>query len=130
MPKAPHVTLALTRAEFARLRHCAGEASALLKALSNENRLLIMCTLADAELSVSELQERVGMSQSSLSQQLAILRREGFVTTRRQAQTIYYSLAPSNALQVIELLRDLYCREGRAGRNAEQPAASAEGFLE
>lgn len=116
MPKATHVTLPLTRAELARLRHCAGEASTLLKALSNENRLLILCTLADAELSVSELQARVGMSQSSLSQQLAILRREGFVTTRRQAQTIYYSLASSDALQVIELLHGLYCGRGRKAR--------------
>ena len=64
----------------------------------------------------SPSRSRIEIEASSLSQQLAILRREGFVTTRRQAQTIYYSLAPSNALQVIELLRDLYCRESRKER--------------
>jgi ArsR family transcriptional regulator, virulence genes transcriptional regulator len=99
----------LTSAELTRLRRRAGEASSLLRALSNENRLLILCTLAGGELSVGELNERIGMSQSGLSQQLALLRREGLVETRRQSQTIYYSLAPSNALHVIELLRSLYC---------------------
>lgn len=99
----------LTKAELTRLQSRAGEASALLKALSNENRLLILCTLAGGELSVTELNDRIGMSQSGLSQQLALLRREGLVRTRRQSQTIYYSLAPSDALHVIELLRSLYC---------------------
>lgn len=87
----------------------AGEAAALLKALSNESRLLILCTLAGREMSVSELNERIALSQSALSQQLAVLRREGLVQTRREAQTVYYSLAPSDALRVIELLRELYC---------------------
>lgn len=103
----------LTKSELGRLRERAAEASLLLKALSNENRLLILCTLAGGELSVNELNERIGMSQSGLSQQLALLRREGLVQTRRQSQTIYYSLAPSNALHVIELLRSLYCGSGR-----------------
>lgn len=103
----------LTPAELTRLRTRAGEAGALLKALSNENRLLILCTLAGGELSVTELNERIGMSQSGLSQQLAVLRREGLVTTRRNSQTIYYSLVPSNALHVIGLLRELYCGKGR-----------------
>lgn len=110
MPEqSPKLPTPLTGAELARLRKRAGEASALLKALSNENRLLILCTLAGGEMSVGELNERIGMSQSGLSQQLALLRRDGLVVTRRQSQTIYYSLAPSNALHVIELLRGLYC---------------------
>ncbi|MBN1238080.1 MAG: winged helix-turn-helix transcriptional regulator [Gammaproteobacteria bacterium] len=110
MPNEPTpLASPLSGTELARLRKRAGEASALLKALSNENRLLILCTLAGGELSVGELNERIGMSQSGLSQQLALLRREGLVTTRRQSQTIYYSLAPSNALHVIGLLRELYC---------------------
>jgi ArsR family transcriptional regulator, virulence genes transcriptional regulator len=112
--ESPKLPTALTSGELSRLRKRAGEASALLKALSNENRLLILCTLAGGELSVGELNERIGMSQSGLSQQLALLRREGLVETRRQSQTIYYSLAPSNALHVIELLRGLYC--GGKGR--------------
>jgi ArsR family transcriptional regulator, virulence genes transcriptional regulator len=92
-----------------RLEDRAGEAAALLKVLSNEKRLLILCTLAGGELSVSELNAQISMSQSALSQQLAVLRREGLVRTRRDAQTIYYSVAPSNAAQIIEVLRRLYC---------------------
>ncbi|HLT89333.1 MAG TPA: metalloregulator ArsR/SmtB family transcription factor [Woeseiaceae bacterium] len=99
----------LTRRELARLERRAGEAAALLKALSNEKRLLILCTLAAGELSVSELNARIPLSQSALSQQLAVLRREGLVRTRRDAQTIYYSVAPSNAVEIIEVLRRLYC---------------------
>lgn len=100
----------LTRSELERLQSSAGEAAALLKALSNEKRLLILCTLAGGELSVSELNARIPMSQSALSQQLAVLRREGLVRTRRDAQTIYYSVVPSNAAEIIEILRRLYCR--------------------
>jgi ArsR family transcriptional regulator, virulence genes transcriptional regulator len=104
----------MTPADLRRLRARAGEAAALLKALSNESRLLILCTLAGGkELSVSELNERIALSQSALSQQLAVLRKEGLVATRRSAQTIYYSLAPSNAMRVIELLRELYCGRGK-----------------
>ena len=100
---------ALTRNEMERLQSSAGEAASLLKVLSNEKRLLILCTLAGAELSVSELNARIPMSQSALSQQLAVLRRESLVRTRRDAQTIYYSVAPSNAAEIIEVLRGLYC---------------------
>lgn len=100
---------ALTKSDLQRLRRRAGEAAALLKALSNENRLLILCTLAGGELSVSELNARIPMSQSALSQQLSVLRREGLVRTRREAQTIYYSVVPSNAAAIIEVLRRLYC---------------------
>lgn len=99
----------LTRNELERLQGRAGEAAALLKVLSNEKRLLILCTLAAGELSVSELNARIPMSQSALSQQLALLRREGLVQTRRDAQTIYYSVVPSNAAEIIEVLRRLYC---------------------
>lgn len=108
---------ALTRGELERLQSRAGEAAALLKALSNEKRLLILCTLAAGELSVSELNARIPMSQSALSQQLAVLRREGLVQTRREAQTIYYTVVPSNAAQVIEVLRRLYC----GGKEASYP---------
>jgi DNA-binding transcriptional ArsR family regulator len=110
-----HRTLpALTRSELKYLQSSAGEAAALLKVLSNEKRLLILCTLAGGELSVSDLNARIPMSQSALSQQLAVLRREGLVRTRRDAQTIYYSVSPSNAAEIIEVLRRLYC--GRRSR--------------
>jgi|SRR5690606_5589946 len=112
---------ALSKTELERLHDRAAEAAALLKALSNANRLLILCTLAGGELSVSELNERIAMSQSALSQQLAVLRREGLVQTRREAQTIYYSVAPSNAAAVIEVLRRIYCRppSPKRSRSAE-----------
>ena len=103
----------LTRSELRRLQSSAGEAAALLKVLSNEKRLLILCTLAGGELSVSELNAQISMSQSALSQQLAVLRRDGLVGTRRDEQTIYYSVVPSNAAQIIEVLRRLYCGRRR-----------------
>jgi len=106
----------MSRAELEQMRHRAAEAAALLKALSNESRLLILCTLAGREMSVSELNEHIPLSQSALSQQLAVLRREGLVETRREAQVIYYSVAPSSALRVIEVLRELYCRRPRRSR--------------
>lgn len=85
-------------------------ASKLLKALANENRLMILCSLAEGELSVSALNERIELSQSALSQHLAKLREDGMVTTRRESQTIYYSLACDQTRQVIELLHNLYCK--------------------
>ncbi|WP_458526292.1 ArsR/SmtB family transcription factor [Onishia taeanensis] len=83
-------------------------ATSLLKAMANENRLRILCLLDDAELSVSELNARLSLSQSALSQHLAILRREGMVTTRRASQTIYYSLKGDQARGVIAALSHLF----------------------
>jgi len=84
-------------------------ASQFLKALSNEHRLLILCRLADGEKSVGELETMIGLSQSALSQHLARLRRDELVKTRREAQTIYYSLIGEEATQVIDVLYGLYC---------------------
>ncbi len=78
--------------------------TALLKALANDNRLRILCLLDGSELSVTELNQRLALSQSALSQHLAILRREGLVSTRRASQTIYYSLQGEQARQMIEAL--------------------------
>lgn len=85
----------------------AAEAARLLKALANERRLLILCQLADGERSVGALD--VGLSQSALSQHLARLREEGVVQTRRDAQTIYYSIADPDVLKIIKTLADIYC---------------------
>lgn len=90
----------------------AGDAVALLKALSNENRLLIMCYLTEAgEMSVGRLAENVGLSQSALSQHLAKLRDEGLVETRRQSQTIFYRVHDPKTAQVLALLHELFCPE-------------------
>ncbi|MFQ3787367.1 ArsR/SmtB family transcription factor [Halomonas sp. A29] len=80
------------------------QATALLKALANDNRLRILCLLDGSELSVTELNQRLALSQSALSQHLAILRREGLVSTRRASQTIYYSLQGEQARQMIGAL--------------------------
>ncbi|CAG9000178.1 MAG: Transcriptional activator HlyU [Candidatus Celerinatantimonas neptuna] len=85
------------------------EALGLIKALANEHRLMILCYLVDGELSVGELNKRVTLSQSALSQHLAWLRKEGLVATRKEAQTIYYSLNSNEARRVMELLHELYC---------------------
>lgn len=95
----------------------AGEAAALMKALSNEHRLLILCHLSAAdELSVGELVRQIGLSQSALSQHLAKLRQEGLVGFRREAQTLFYRVADARAGQILQVLRDIFCPElGAAG---------------
>lgn len=90
----------------------AAKAASLMKALGNESRLMILCSLAEGECSVSELNESIPLSQSALSQQLARLRGQGLVETRRDSQTIYYRLAPGPADRVIHLLQEIYCPEG------------------
>lgn len=85
----------------------AAEAARLLKALANEKRLLILCQIGDGERSVGSLQ--VGLSQSALSQHLALLREEGLVSTRREAQTIFYRIANPAVLKLIAALSDIYC---------------------
>ena len=98
-------------------REQAGRAVGLLKALSNENRLLVMCYLAEAgEMSVGDLSDKLGLSQSALSQHLGKLRDEGLVETRRQSQTIHYRVADPNAVQLLTLLHDLFCP--KLGRDA------------
>ena len=82
----------------------------MLKAMSNPNRLMILCQLVAGEKCVSELEKIIGLSQSALSQHLARLRREELVKTRRAAQTIYYSLSGSEANAVIKTLHDLFCK--------------------
>lgn len=89
----------------------ASEASVFLKALSNENRLIILCNLLQDELSVGALNERVLLSQSALSQHLALLRKDGLVTTRRDSQTIFYSIADPRVKELIQTLHDLFCAD-------------------
>ena len=95
--------------ELELLRESACQASNMLKALGNEYRLLILCHLLDGELQVSELLEKLELSQSSLSQHLARLRHEGLVCTRRKSQAIYYSLAGDDVRRILQVLYELYC---------------------
>lgn len=88
----------------------AAQAVKLLKALANERRLFILCHLLDKELSVGEMNQFLGLSQSALSQHLAILRNDDLVSTRKEAQTVYYSLKSDEVREMIALLHRLYCR--------------------
>lgn len=92
-----------------KLEENARRASTLLKAMSNQHRLMILCQISKEEKSVGELEKIIGLSQSALSQHLARLRRDDLVQTRRDAQTIYYSLKGTEAATVIATLYDLYC---------------------
>jgi DNA-binding transcriptional ArsR family regulator len=85
------------------------EAAQLLKMLANGLRLRVLCLLAEGELSVGQINARVELSQSALSQHLAKLREQGLVTTRRDAQTIYYRLPGGPAKRVIDTLHAIYC---------------------
>ena len=88
----------------------ATEAAAMLKLLSNESRLLILCHLVErGELTVGELVERIGLSQSALSQHLAKLREDGLVATRKEAQNVFYRVSDPRAEQILALLHDLFC---------------------
>ena len=108
--------------EIGDLQLRAAEAAALLKAMSNEHRLLILCHLvSEGELAVGSLVDKVGLSQSALSQHLARLREEGLVSFRRESQTLFYRVADLRAARVLELLRDLFCSELRPRRRARRP---------
>ncbi len=93
----------------------AAEAAQLLKVLGNEQRLHILCNLIGGPLSVGELNQRLNLSQSALSQHLALLREMELVDTRREAQTIYYSLPDGPVVRVLLVLQDIYCPRDPGG---------------
>jgi DNA-binding transcriptional ArsR family regulator len=95
--------------DFEQLAEQARKASDLLKALSHEHRLLILCLLVEKERSVSELEDIMRMSQAAVSQQLARLRGDRLVTARRDGRVIYYSIASSEVSGVISSLYDIFC---------------------
>lgn len=91
----------------------AAEASAFLKALGHEGRLMILCHLSSGEKTVTELEKLLSSRQASVSQQLARLRLEGLVKYRRDGKAIYYTLADTKARQAIDLVYDMFCGVGR-----------------
>ena len=91
------------------LHDVAAHAVELLKAMANEWRLMILCQLSEGEKTVSELQEILGLSQSALSQHLAVLRREKIVKARKHAQSVSYSLAGDEAPKVMSTLHEVFC---------------------
>ncbi len=88
-------------------------AAGLLKSMANPIRLQILCLLSEGELSVGQLNEHIPLSQSALSQHLAVLREDKLVSTRRESQTIYYSVRPGPALDVIRVLHAYFCSATR-----------------
>ncbi len=98
------------------MRVAATQATAVLRALANEDRLLLLCQLSQGEKSVGELEELLDVHQPTLSQQLGVLRNEGLVTTRRDGKRIHYSIADDKVLAILGTLYQLYCPN--AGKSA------------
>lgn len=96
-----------------RLRRAAGHAVAALKVLGNEDRMLLLCELAQGEMSVGALEERLRIRQPTLSQQLRVLRDEGSVQTRREGRSIYYSVTDPVLLELLAVLYRHYCPKDR-----------------
>jgi DNA-binding transcriptional ArsR family regulator len=96
------------------LRSSAGKACALLKTMANEDRLMLLCHLVDSELNVGELEQRTGIRQPTLSQQLGVLRDEGLVATRREGKFIFYKLASPAVMHMMHTLHGLYCAKPKA----------------
>ena len=92
-----------------RMAMAAGKASELMKTLGHKDRLMVLCHLTSGEKSVGELARLLDIPQSPLSQHLARMRKESLVTTRRDAQTIYYSIASGEAARIVALMHELYC---------------------
>lgn len=109
--------------DFDTLLEGAEDAETLLKSLSNSNRLMILCQLIDGEKSVGELEAVIEIRQPTLSQQLARLRKDALVSTRRDGKTIYYRMASSESRAVIELLYKLYCNPERLTARRKRGAA-------
>lgn len=86
--------------------------SGVMRALSHPKRLLILCQLAEGERSVGELARLLEMKEPAMSQQLALMRREGLVTARRDGQTVWYALAAGEVRDLLVFLHDTYCRDG------------------
>jgi ArsR family transcriptional regulator len=99
--------------DLAELRSAALAASGLLKALANQDRLLLLCQMTQGEYCVSELEALTGVKQPTLSQQLTVLRAEEMVSTRREGKQIYYKLASKEALAVMQVLYEQLCKPGK-----------------
>ena len=93
------------------MRENAAEAAELLKCMSNPNRLMLLCALMDEEKSVGVLNEDVPLSQSALSQHLSVLRDAGLVSTRRESQTIFYSLSDARVATILKDLHQIFCSQ-------------------
>jgi len=102
------------------MRAAADESSELLKALSNRHRLLVLCQLTDGEKSVGQLADFLGVRDSTASQHLALLRRDGIIASRRDGQTIWYRIASEPALAVMKVLYETYCAGSKTRRTGSR----------
>jgi DNA-binding transcriptional ArsR family regulator len=100
--------------DYRAMEASAGKACGLLKALANEARLMVMCQLIEGEKSVSELQQAIGLSQSAMSQHLAVLRQHQVVDTRRNGQSVVYRIASADATALMETLHRQFCENPQA----------------
>jgi len=107
----PVITKDMSETEMERMMRKACDASHFLKAISHEGRLMILCHLATGEKSVTELEELLSARQAAVSQQLARLRTEGLVAPRRDGKVIYYRLTDRRAIQILDVVYDLFCRD-------------------
>lgn len=107
----PVITNDMSNAEIERMMQSACDASQFLKAISHEGRLMILCHLATGEKSVTELETLLSSRQAAVSQQLSRLRTEGLVAPRREGKAIYYRLTDPRAVQILDLVYDLFCKD-------------------
>ncbi|MBY6188782.1 metalloregulator ArsR/SmtB family transcription factor [Marinobacter hydrocarbonoclasticus] len=99
----------MSQIDISSMAENAEAASRLLKSIANGHRLMILCLLLEKELTVGELNDRVPLSQSALSQHLAVLRKEGLVSTRKEAQMVWYRLASAEVESILATLHSIYC---------------------
>ena len=99
------------KVDFQAMQEAAAKAGGLLKVLANSDRLLLLCQMSQGEYCVSDLEEMTGIKQPTLSQQLSVLREEKMVSTRREGKKIFYSIASVEAMAVMKVLYELYCKD-------------------
>ncbi len=104
--------------DLARLQHSAEQATLFLRSVANRDRLLLLCQLVDGERNVGELESLTGVRQPTLSQQLAVLRGQGLVATRRDGKYIHYSLVSDDVVQLLQLLQAIFCPPAPRRRRA------------
>jgi DNA-binding transcriptional ArsR family regulator len=102
------------------LQAAASQATGLLKVLANQDRLLLLCQMTQAEYCVADLEELTGIKQPTLSQQLTVLREEGMVSTRREGKQIFYSIASMEAMAAMRVLYELYCKGGKSKKGGRK----------
>ncbi len=107
----PVITNDMSDTEIERMMRSACHAAQFLKAISHEGRLMILCHLATGEKSVTELERLLSSRQAAISQQLSRLRSEGLVAPRREGKAIYYRLTDPRAIQILDVVYDLFCKE-------------------